>query len=267
MDSSTTLNLELYEPIETLVARYETRRDEIQAVVDAADKAGLKLRSDYLTEHRRDTWKDVLDRTQAMTYMSTTKQKDVTSLLFDTPHKLPDFTYDTLTAWLKDLMSNSPVMLTELCKEAFEILTPQKRYEWADGYKTNEDKREIPRSGKVILTRLCHSPSTWEKQHGAGPQLSHYANRIMHVLDRVFSLLDGKKTPVYPHDSYSVCRAAEQANEREAETTYFKFKMHLNGNLHLTLKRADLVKTLVAIAAGANLKEGEKEGKETCKSE
>lgn len=238
------------EPLEVIVANYEAKRDKIRAVVEAAAPLGLEFKRDYLTELKRDAWKDVLDKTGARRFMSTKKQEELTRTMYDKPQDLPNFNYESLTDWLEGLMKASPALLREACREAFEILTPQASYH--KDYKTNADKREIPRSGKVILEWMCDT-STWNKT----ASVSYTGQRKLLVLDRVFSMLDSKATPDYPHDSATACKGATQRGEREAETVYFGFKMHLNGNLHVTLKRDDLVKRLIEISAGNNINKGE----------
>jgi len=245
MITSESTTIQLHEPLEVLVAQYEARRDEIQAVIDAAKAAELELKEDYLARHKQDSWLQLLGKTGAMRFMSTKRQNEVKAMLYDSPGKLPDFTYDGLWNWLRGLMEATPEILQEACREAFEILTPQAGW---DSYVTNEKCRETPAPGKVIIGWMCES-----NQFTTQPEVSYRGQERLRVLDRVFSLLDGKATPDYPHDSVTACKEARQEHRRTAETDYFIMKMHLNGNLHLVLKRADLVRRLIDIAAGKNM--------------
>ena len=254
-----TTDIELYQPIEAIVADYERQKD----IIDAAGVAVGRMNDetsvhigftcggghngiDPQTRLKQATWQTIMEKSNCKRFMSTKAQETVTRQLYDTPDTLPEITIEGLNSWLAGLVQSSPDMIQEACREVFEILTPQKG--WSDSYKTNEKCREIPASGKVIIKWVCDQDK-WV----TSPRLLHRGQDRIRALDRVFAMLDGKATPDYPEDSVTKCKAASEAGESKAETPYFVFKMHRNGNLHVTLKRADLVKRLTEYAAGANL--------------
>lgn len=67
-------------------------------------------------------------------------------------------------------------------------------------------------------------------------------------LDRIFHLLDGKQPKDHLADAAAVVGAARRYPET-VETDYFSFKLFKNGNLHITLKRPDLVESVNRIIA------------------
>lgn len=79
---------------------------------------------------------------------------------------------------------------------------------------------------------------------------SHWrsGNDQVRDLDRIFHLLDGK-----PAKDHLTDAAAEVAKVRQkpavVETEYFDFKLFKNGNLHIGLKRPDLVNSVNRIIA------------------
>lgn len=242
----------LYDTVEAIAARYETRQAEIRRVTEAAERAALEMKEDYLTQHKRQAWQEIIEKSNCIQWMSTEQQQKVTRTLYDTPQDLPEITVEGLRAWLQDLVVASPDMLRDLCREAFEVLTPQAS--WRDGYKSNENKREIPKSGRVILTWMCDQDK-WRTT----PRLSYSRNNRLHVLDRVFSLLDNRPKPEDDYQAGEIrtaeglCRKASDNGESEVETFWGRLKMHLNGNLHIWLTRPDLVKKLTEVAAGKTL--------------
>ena len=246
----------LYDTVEAIAAEFERRKHEILAVVKAAEAAELRLDRDFLTEHKREAWRRILEQSNARQWMSSKQESEVTSMLYDKPQDLPEITVEGLRQWLQDLITASPQMITDLCREAFETLTPQKRQ--GRDYKSNEDKREIPKSGRVVLTWMCDQDRRW----ATTPKLSYSEStrQRLNVLDRVFSLLDGRVKPEGEETAISLCDAASQREENEAVTFWGRMKMHFNGNLHIWLTRPDLVKRLAEVAAGKNL--GQKSNKQ-----
>ena len=239
--------IQLYDTVEAIAAAYERRKAEIQKVTTAAEAAGLQMEEDYLTEHKREAWRAILDRSNARQWMTTKQEREVTRLLFDKPQDLPEITVEALRDWLQDLMTACPDMIRDLCREAFELLTPQARGYGTD-YKSNADKREIPKSGRVVLMYMCEV-SKWNST----PRISYSRNQPLNVLDRVFSLLAGQPKPEGELTAPNLCRAASERGETEAIAFWGRMKMHLNGNLHIWLTRPDLVKRLVEVAAGKNI--------------
>jgi hypothetical protein len=77
----------------------------------------------------------------------------------------------------------------------------------------------------------------------------HY-NREADVtaIDGVFHVLDGKG--VMREHKGPLCRAIEASPDGRGETDYFRFRCFKNRNLHLEMKRLDLVRQLNLLATG-----------------
>ena len=244
--------IQLYDTVEAIAAAYERRRAEIVRATNVAKDCNVELKQDYLTEHKQQAWRDILEKSNARQWMTTKQEGDVTRMLYDKPKELPEITVDGLRDWLQDLVTACPDMLRDLCREAFEVLTPQARH--GKDYKSNADKREIPKSGRVVLQWMCET-----NQWVTAPRLSFGRRQPLNVLDRVFALLAGRAKP---EDNYTtgemqttvgLCEQASQSGESEVETFWGRLKMHKNGNLHIWLTRPELVKRLVEVAAGKNI--------------
>ena len=249
----------LYDTIEAIVADYERQKEIVGQARKAVEKMNdqtsitIHFNTGYHynsttpeAELKRNFWQRIIEKSHCERFMSNKAQEELRKTLWNDPDELPDITYDGLNNWLLDLMRSSPDRIAEACREVFELLTPQQGFH--DNYKTNEKAREIPASGKVILTWQCDADK-WVTT----PRLSTRGKQTLRTLDRVFSLLDGKQTPVYPFDSITACNEATQREETYSITEYFEFRMCKNGNLHVDLLRPDLVQKLVETASGRNI--------------
>jgi len=245
---NTKTEIQLYDTVEAIAAGYERRKQEIEKAERVAVACNVKLEKDYLTEHKQYSWRDILDKSNARQWMTTKQEREVTERLYDRPKDLPEITVEGLRSWLEDIVTASPQMITDLCKEAFDVLTPQKMRSDDREYKSNMDKREIPKSGRVILEWMCENNNYTTK-----PALLYQRGQVLNVLDRVFSLLDGRTKPEGSETAYYLCRAATERGESEAVTFWGRLKMHLNGNLHIWLTNPKLVKKLIMTAAGSTL--------------
>jgi len=243
-----TNGIQLYDTVEAIAAAYERRKVEIDRAALVAEQCSVELKEDYQTKHKQESWGEILEKSGAKQWMTTKQREAVTDKLRNTPKELPEITVEGLRGWLQDLVVASPDMLRDLCKEAFDFLTPQKR---AHGcyYKSNEDKRELPKSGRVVLSWMCESDK-WV----TSPRLSYRSGERLHVLDRVFALLAGRSVPEHDQSAYGLCEAASKAGETEVVTYWGRLKMHKNGNLHIWLTDAALTRKLCRVAAGKNLR-------------
>lgn len=239
-------SMQIYDKAEAIAVEYAKRKEKIVQMQTIADELEIRLRTDFLAELKKQTWRQILDETNAQQWMSSKQWNKITDELYNKPKDLPDIDVEGLRSWLGSLIVSSPDMIRELMKEAFDILTPQYREHW-DTYKTNEDKREIPKSGKVILRWMC------EERFGYA-ELTYSSNQEMNVLDRAFALLAGRAKPEkFDETTEGKASIASQNRETTFETFWGILKMHKNGNLHITLTKPDLVKKLVEVAAGKTL--------------
>jgi len=250
----------LFRPVEAIIDDYSRQRASIREAENAVDRMNAETSITLAfrtgggrhgnmtpeTDLKQQTWREIIEKSNCKRFMSDKAQSELTRQLWEKPETLPDLSVEGLNSWLDGLMANTPSMIQAACREVFELLTPQER--GFDSYKTNEKCRELPRTGKVILTWKCDCDK-WVTH----PRLSTHGKQAVRTLDRVFSMLDGKPTPDYPHDSVTACDGATKREEVAATTEYFDFRMHKNGNLHVTLSRSDLVEKLTLLAAGKTL--------------
>jgi hypothetical protein len=148
------------------------------------------------------------------------------------PDSLPEVTAANTTAWADTLVERLPALSRDAIAEAWRILCPPQ-----SRYKTNRRNEGIGR--KMILT-------WWFVQYqGVGTlyEGSSFSEQAQAV-DKAFHLLDGKGLPKYPGDFLTAIREAMRNSRRSGfagESEYFRFKVYGNGNVHLELKRMDLV--------------------------
>jgi hypothetical protein len=148
------------------------------------------------------------------------------------PESLPEVTAANISAWADTLVERLPELSRDAIAEAWRILCPPQ-----SRYKTNQRNEGIGR--KMIVT-------WWFVQyHGVGTlyEGSSMSEQVQAV-DKAFHLLDGKGLPKYPGDLLTAIREAMRSSRRcgfAGESEYVRFKVYGNGNVHLELKRLDLV--------------------------
>jgi hypothetical protein len=159
------------------------------------------------------------------------------------PDSLPEVTAANTTAWADTLVERLPALSRDAIAEAWRILCPPQ-----SRYKTNRRNEGIGR--KMILT-------WWFVQYqGVGTlyEGSSFSEQAQAV-DKAFHLLDGKGLPRYPSDFVTAIREAMRQSRGPGfagESEYFRFRVYGNGNVHLELKRMDLVAE-VNRQCGANM--------------
>lgn len=242
-----TQELKLYDTVEAIAAQFERRQAEIVKAQTVADECRVELKEDYSTLHKREAWEEIIKKSNCRQWMDSKTEKEMHDLLWNKPQALPEITVEGLRAWLQSLIVSTPQTIRQLCREAFEILTPQARHFGKD-YKSNEDKREIPKSGRVVLTYMCET-ATYNKT----PRLAYSAGQKINILDRVFSLLKGCPMPEGEETTENKCRKAYDNKENEVVCFWGHLKMHLNGNLHIWLTDAGLIRKLTETASGDTL--------------
>lgn len=168
--------------------------------------------------------------------MSVAKRKEFDQQL--EKGELPDINEQTITTILLGLAGQAADFATEAAKEVFAILRPQGH--WGGEYKTNNAFRV---GRKVIL------PHRVESGYGPGKfRANYYREQELVAIDGVFHLLDGKG--VMREHRGPLVNAILNSPDGRGETDYFKFKCFKNTNLHLEMKRLDLVQELNLLAVG-----------------
>lgn len=86
-------------------------------------------------------------------------------------------------------------------------------------------------------------------------RVNHHRQQYITAIDNVFSMIDGHGPAKTYHGA--LYDAIADSPDGKGETTYFRFKCYLNGNLHLEFIRPDLVARLNIAAGGNRLRTGQ----------
>lgn len=227
------------------IARQERRIDEAMGpdsrirVQDHRDYMQWATPSEHIAHMDRQAWKRVVDLSGVRRVLSVEAAKRLDHQLDH--DKLPDVTVENVKAMLSGLRTRAPDLLADSVREVHDWLRPT-----GDRFKRNSQfdigRRVILRG---VVTR-AHGGyrAAWQRDLD-----SHFR-----ALDNVFALLDGKPTISTYHGP--LMDAMSKAIDGTGETPYFRFRCHLNGNLHLEFLRPDLVAKLNAIAGGNRLYAG-----------
>lgn len=201
-----------------------------------------------ITDVRRRCWAHIANRVELKKYLSI---DDATTLDREIEKgTVPELTEAVIFDWLNKTRQDIPAMLERALVEVFKVLTPQSYR--AQDYKTNQRNHATIEGDKIILTWMIDT--TWTPNYPRGVHIGYGKQRqTIQAIDNVFHLLDGQGTADDDTSLVLAMETAMHAEQTTAETPYFGAKWFKNGNLHLTLKRRDLVEQLNSRAAGMNL--------------
>lgn len=238
-------------PMVALIEQYESIMAKINVIFDNIESMVQEIRiavndeyygiDFHLRQASRETqicktrkvfWKYACEKLQLYNLMSQEKRKEFDKQLND--DALPEFTAENVHSTFQRLIDNIGSILEETIFEAFEICRPHH-----SGYKTNT---EYAVKKRIILEWMIDTYVYRGKRNH--PSLDHGNEQKLRILDNAFSLMDGKGPVKYPGDSITTLKEALSSRQQECETAYFKYRWHLNGTLHVTFKRMDLVKTM-----------------------
>jgi len=187
-------------------------------------------------EMKRRAWRVLVDHLGIKNLMSVAKRKEFEAQL--EKGELPDIDERAILGLLFGLADQAKEFAREPAKEVFSILRP--RGGFGGQYKTNDAFRV---GRRVILTwyvERCYDGRKFRPNYHREQELT--------AIDGVFHVLDGKG--VMRERKGPLVQAIEASPNGQGETEYFRFKCFKNRNLHLELRRLDLVKELNGLAAG-----------------
>jgi hypothetical protein len=192
---------------------------------------------------RRSAWYIVLNELEISKVLSKKRYDETMEKLKN--DEMPDFTAINIFDIFNLFMSNQDVIYKELIQEALKTLYPDDA--WRHTYVTNH-RMKAGLGRKVIIA--------WTVEHswsGGKFRVRSYSDQKLIVVDRVFHLLDGKGIP----DGYKseLVDAINTSPNGFGETEYFKFRACANMNLHLEMKRTDLLHKMLQIANGNQIYE------------
>lgn len=207
-----------------------------------------------LYELRRECWSCIVERLQLRQVMSIEAWEKLDKDLRRGFHEakraeamLPEISEQTVAAFAEQHRKALPHHWEAAVREVFDWLRP--RSEARRTHKRNEVERIGP---SVVLVAFI---DRWRIAYGFPPVVQWDQDHKVAALERVFSGLDGKGLAQATHYSELYTQMSE-TKAWSGETTWFVWKAHKNGNIHLRFKRPDLVQKLNAMAGGARLAGG-----------
>ena len=195
-----------------------------------------------LAHIQRNAWKSVVTRLQVREIVSVRKREELDRQL--NKGKLPILTAENVFAFIRQLHDDMGSLLEDSAREVFDWLRPTSNWRQL---KTNE-KNRFGISNKVILERGMDN--TYDKS--MPERVNYYWEKYYIALDNVFHLLDGQGVSKYPGQLVGAIR--EAGKKGECETPYFRCKWFRNRNLHIEMKRNDLVQKLNQLAGSDKLR-------------
>lgn len=188
-----------------------------------------------LNDAKARAWRWLLARSGAQNILSRQRQQKFEDSLQN--GTAPEVTLEAVMELFSLFRDND--LAREAIQEAFDALRPGR---WAyERYQTNK-KSAWKVASKIILTGVLRV-NHWsrEKQY----EVIYQSETRLNLIDRAFHLLDGKAFNVNAHKSPLVDAInTTPLSVGRGETKYFRFKCYRNGNLHLEIRRADLLREL-----------------------
>jgi len=249
--------------IESLVKDYEIMKSKVlsaYAELETADKISKQYNEYFkffpdsagyfrdadtdkiVADMRRKLWQFILKQTQTDKIL-TQKRKDEFEKMLNNDKTVPDITIETVTDFVSTIRSATTGIAEEFILEAFHFMKPGVFS--SQTYKTNKkSKYEI--KPKVIFAGVLDNrfsrtylPTFWSER--------------FNVINNAFYLLDGKQTPEYPNDITSKINNIEYLPGTTGNE-YFDLKVFKNGNIHMNIKRTDILDKINRIAGKHLLK-------------
>jgi hypothetical protein len=188
-----------------------------------------------LTGIRIDLWKYILRQTQADKFMTAKRKEDFDKMLES--KDIPDITYESVSDFVASVKLSYAEIAEECVIEAFEFMKPTARSTAA--YKTNEKSiYEVNR--KVIFNGIMDTRYSYS-------YISQFYQTRLISIDNAFHLLDGVKPAEYPDDIISKINETRTV-PAVVGNEYFDLKIFKNGNVHMTIKRTDILDKINRIA-------------------
>lgn len=195
----------------------------------------------HLLHLRRQAWRKLLERMQIRKAMSIAAWKALEEQVEnDEP---PPITAENVEALVAQFRDDMPAMLEAAVHEVFDFLRPHH-----DRYKTNS---QFEIGERVVLTNFVR------RGYGRHWDVEYHHEQHLQALENVFGMLEGKmvdKTDGYYSRLSTAIKAIPVGEPCQGETDLFEFRGWKNQNLHLKMKRMDLVKKLNAAAGGKRLR-------------
>lgn len=195
--------------------------------------------SDEILDLRRQLWGALMERLEVRRMLSIERTRKLDEWLKETKDEI---TIDAVMAIFTQYVRELPDILSEAVGEVYDWLRPR------NSELVTNTQYEL--GERVVLEGILDS---WWIKHSGAPQVSHYREAYTRALDNVFAALDGKGSISKSYRG-ELNDAVSKAKSGRGETEYFEFRWFKNGNLHLRMRRMDLVAKFNQLAGGRRLK-------------
>jgi len=220
----------------SLHATFERKayRADFSCLPSGVDVPAIKLRL------RASAWSVIIDMVGVKKIMSLKEIKEIERKIEEKVN-LPEIEVATVFDAIQAMVQNCKDYAEEMYLEVFDTLTPGKCS--SNEYKTNAKEARRRVGKKVILS------SNYVDIYPVSGcfRVFYQRENILVEIDKAFHLLDGKGVPG-GYKSPLVDAINTVGRDGKGETEYFKFVCYMNGNLHITFKRPDLVAKLNLVA-------------------
>jgi hypothetical protein len=182
---------------------------------------------------RKAAWRQVISLLEIHKVMTAKAWDDMIEKL--NSDSVPELTEEEVFSTLETLRQNAREYAKAAIIETYNFLM-RGQDDW-NRHKTNTKNARRSLGEKIII------PGILEHDYGEGMRVKSYYDNDVVGIDKVFSALDGCGIP----DGYKsplVDAINTSKGAMGGSTTYFSFRCHHNGNLHLVFKRMDLVDLL-----------------------
>ena len=272
-------NLVPRDTLEAMIGNYTKATEEITEAYALLRKADGRLQSSFLTHYfevirrnghgigeeevaevlkgiERRAWSDIVDRLELRKLLSIKRREELDAQLSqdrgrynqwnnDPPPPLPPISEANVLAMFQDVAARAPDYAREAVSEVFDWLRPHHGH--TAEMKTNQAVKW--QLGKKVILGSCV-----QLGYKNGYRVNYHREANLIALDNVIHMLDGKG--VLKSHSGPLCDAINATGKDGlGKTDYFKFKCCKNGNLHLEMKRMDLVNKINVMAGGNQLKD------------
>lgn len=196
---------------------------------------------DVIKDLNKRSWRRIIDLMQVKKLASNKRWKEIQDRLYG-DGDMPNISENEIIRMYQSFVDNANIIFAESVKEVWDYLRPGKSK--FDTYKTNNPNRICK---KVILTGVLRH--LWDGKL----TINHYYEKEIINVDKVFHALDSNTANYLDGGYRSELIDAINENPEQGETQYFSWRGYHNGNLHLTIKRMDLVDEMAKILAENSL--------------
>jgi len=200
---------------------------------DLTEKMQTKL-NDFLSSVRTSFWRKSLELKEVKSRLTSKKQQEFEEAIKERCHM--DFTESNVRQFVLNLVGSYEQTLTEAVIDLFDMFTRrhcytetihEKNIHYFNGWKTNNAFKV----GKRIVVPIGNSYGNMAFFDYNGWKLDYQAAQKLDDIDKVMNYFDGRSEYVSLADA---CKKAFGEDINWGCSTYFKFKAHKKGTIHLT---------------------------------